>query len=42
MDEQTPGNPPEPSPKDNGLAVVDNGGGVKHTVGPDVLTLAWK
>lgn len=25
-----------------GLAVVDNGGGVKHTVAPDVLTLAWK
>lgn len=32
--------PPKPIPF--GLAVVDNGGGVKHTVGPDVLTLAWK
>ncbi len=32
--------PPKPMPF--GLSVVDNGGGLPHTVGPDVLTLEWK
>jgi hypothetical protein len=32
--------PPRPVPF--GLSVVDNGGGLPHTVGPDVLTLEWE
>jgi len=32
--------PPKPAPF--GMSVVDNGGGLPHTVAPDVLTLEWK
>ena len=32
--------PPKPVPF--GAAVVDNGGGLMHTIAPDVLTLEWK
>jgi hypothetical protein len=32
--------PPKPYPF--GLAVTDNGGGMSHTVAPDVLTLEWQ
>lgn len=32
--------PPKPAPF--GMSVVDNGGGLPHTVAPEVLTLEWK
>jgi hypothetical protein len=31
-----------PRPVPFGLAIVDNGGGLPHTVSPDVLTLEWE
>jgi|GEM_PF-564890 len=39
-DDDTTFIPPKPMPF--GLAVVDNGGGLPHTVGPDVLILEWQ
>ena len=39
-DDDTTFVPPKPMPF--GMSVVDNGGGLPHTVGPDVLTLEWK
>lgn len=32
--------PPKPVPF--GMSVIDNGGGIAHTVAPEVLTLEWK
>ncbi len=31
-----------PKPVPFGMSVVDNGGGTKHTISPEVLTLEWK
>lgn len=39
-DDDTTFIPPKPMPF--GLSVVDDGGGLPHTVAPDVLTLEWK
>jgi hypothetical protein len=31
-----------PKPMPFGVSVVDEGGGLDHTIGPDVLTLEWE